>query len=136
MPDYLLDTGILVCHLRDHKGYVELTDRLTDEGGVFVSVITRLEIIRGMKERERKKTFDLLDSLETVSMGNTIADLAGELIRSWRTRGITIGEADAIIAASASSRGLALVTTNSKHFPMPDLIVYQADEEGKITLRE
>jgi predicted nucleic acid-binding protein len=133
MPDYLLDTGILVCHLRDNKGYVELTEHLTVEGDVFISVITRLEIIRGMKDRERKKTFDLLNSLETIPMDIAIADQAGEFIRSWRIRGITLGIADATIAASALSGGLALVTTNAKHFHMPELIVYQADEGGQLT---
>ncbi len=98
--------------------------------------MTRLEIVRGMQERERKETFDLLDSLETMPMTVEVADMAGELIRSWRARGITLGDADAIIAASALQEGLALVTTNAKHFPMPDLVMYQADEQGKLTLRE
>jgi predicted nucleic acid-binding protein len=89
-----------------------------------------------MQERERKETFDLLDSLETIPVTAEIADGAGELIRSWRARGINLGDADAIIAASALEEGLPLVTTNAKHFPMPDLVVYQADEQGRIKLRE
>jgi predicted nucleic acid-binding protein len=65
-----------------------------------------------------------------------ISDRAGELIRSWRTRGIILEDADAIIASTALNSGLALVTTNAKHFPMPDLVVYHADKYGKLTLRE
>lgn len=133
MSDYILDSGILIRHLRDQKGYPELVDRLTDKGDVYISAMTRLEVVRGMRDRERFSTFDLFDSLETLPVTAGVADLAGELIRSWRGRGITLSDADAIIAASAIHHGLALVTTNAKHFPMPELIVFQADEQGHLS---
>jgi predicted nucleic acid-binding protein len=136
MSDHLLDTNILIRYLRKTSGYRDLLKTIGSKGWTYISVVTRLEIVRGMQERERKETFDLLDSLETIPMTIEIADMAGELIRSWRSRGITLGDADAIIAASALHEELALVTTNAKHFPMPDLVVYQADEHGKLTLRE
>lgn len=136
MSDNLLDTNILVRYLRKTPGYLELLRTIGARGWTYISVMTRLEIVRGMQERERKETFDLLDSLETIPMTAEIADSAGELIRSWRVRGITLGDADAIIAASALQEGLPLVTTNAKHFPMPDLVVYQADELGRLKLRE
>jgi predicted nucleic acid-binding protein len=98
--------------------------------------MTRLGIVRGMQERERQETFALLDSLETIPLTSEVADLAGEMIHSWRGRGIILSDADAIIAASALQEHLTLVTTNAKHFPMHDLVVYQADEHGKLTLRE
>jgi predicted nucleic acid-binding protein len=136
MSDNLLDTNILIRYLRKTPGYLELLRTIGARGWTYISVMTRLEIVRGMQERERKETFDLLDSLEIIPMTTEIADSAGELIRSWRARGITLGDADAIIAASALQEGLPLVTTNAKHFPMPDLVVYQADELGRIKLRE
>ena len=134
MPDYILDTGVLIRHLRDYQGYPELVDRLTDEGDVFISAMTRLEIVRGMRERELDDTFELLDSMETVNVTRWVADQAGEIIRYWKTRGNPIGDADAIIASSALQHGLTLVTTNPKHFPMPELNTLQADEQGKLTL--
>jgi len=106
-----------------------------DEADVYISAMTRLEIVRGMLDRERGETFDLLDSLETIPMTAEIADLAGEIIRSWRARGAVLGDADAVIAASALHNNLALVTTNARHFPMPELVVLQADEEGALTPR-
>jgi predicted nucleic acid-binding protein len=136
MSDYLLDTNILILYLRKTEGYYELLDTLARDDTLYISTITRLEIIRGMHERERKDTFNLLDSIETIDITIEISDSAGELIRLWRTRGIVLEDADAIIAATALNSGLALVTTNAKHFPMPDLVVYQADRYGKLTLRE
>jgi predicted nucleic acid-binding protein len=136
MSDYLLDTNILILFLRRNEGYYELLDTLAVDDTLFISAITRLEIIRGMRDREREATFNVLDSLETIEISIEIADKAGELIRTWRTKGVVLEDADALIASTALSHGLALVTTNAKHFPMPDLVVYQADQQGKLTLRE
>ena len=136
MSDYLLDTNILILCFRKTLGYRELLDTLAKDDTLYISVMTRLEIVRGMREHERKDTFNLLDSLETIDITIEIADKAGELIRSWRTKGTILGDADAVIAATALNHGLALVTTNEKHFPMPDLVVYRADKYGKLTLRE
>jgi predicted nucleic acid-binding protein len=135
MPDYLFDSGILILHLRNQPGYPELTNRLMEEADVHISAMTRIEIVRGMRERERGVTFNLFDSLQTVPVTSKIADLAGELLRSWRERGMTLGDADAIIAATATHHKLTLVTTNARHFPMPELVVFQADEKGALTPR-
>jgi predicted nucleic acid-binding protein len=136
MSDYLLDTNILILYLRKTVGYYELLDTLAKDDTLYISAMTRLEIIRGMRDKERKITFEILDSLDNIDISIEIADKAGELIRAWRTKGATLEDADAIIAATALTHNLVLVTTNSKHFPMPELVVYQADEFGKLTLHE
>jgi len=136
MSDHLLDTSILIRYLRRVPGYRDMLRSMGVEGWLYISAVTRLEIVRGMRESERQATFALLDSLETIQMTSEVADLAGELIRLWRPKGVILGDADAVIAASALKHGLALVTTNARHFPMPDLIVFQADEEGRLTPRE
>ena len=135
MSDHLLDSGILIRHLRNQRGYPQLVDRLSEEAEVYISSYTRLEVVRGMHDRESKKTFSLLDAFETIPMTGEIADLAGELIRSWRSRCVILGDADAVIAASELHNGLTLVTTNARHFPMSDLAILQADEEGVLTPR-
>lgn len=136
MTDYLLDSGILIRHLRGYKGYPELVDRLTDDADIYISVMTRFEVVRGMRDHERETTFNLLESLGTIVVSNEIADVAGELVRSCRAKGITLGEADALVAATAMQHNLALVTTNAKHFSMHKMIVFEADDKGKLTLCE
>ncbi len=135
MTDLLFDSGILILHLRNQPGYKELTNRLMDEADTYISVMTRLEIVRGMRNRERTITFDLLNSFDSIPMNSEISDLAGKLIRSWRTRGVSLGNADAVIAASAIHHDLTLVTTNARHFPMSELTVLQADEKGLLAPR-
>jgi hypothetical protein len=133
MPDYLFDSGILILHLRNQPGYPELTNRLLDEANTYISAMSHLEIIRGMRDREHVKTFTLLESFVTIPMTGEIADPAGGLICSWRKRGVTLGDVDAVIAACAVHDYLTLVTTNARQFPMPELSVLQADEAGALT---
>jgi tRNA(fMet)-specific endonuclease VapC len=132
MSDSLLDTSILIRFLRNIPGFQNLLRQLALEDELHISAMTRLEIVRGMRDREHDRTLDLLNSFETVPMTIEIADMAGEFIRSWRGRGVILGDADAIIAASAVHHNLRLITTNSRHFPMLELTVLQADEQGAL----
>jgi predicted nucleic acid-binding protein len=75
----------------------------------------------------------LLDSFITQVIDQATADQAGEWIRAWQARGITLGGSDVVIAASALQAGAALVTTNARPFPMPELIVLSVDENGKLS---
>jgi predicted nucleic acid-binding protein len=135
VPDALLDTGILIRHLRRRPGYAEMLARLADDGELYISVFTRVEVIRGMRDHEREITLALLNSVLTISLDVVTADLAGELVRHWAGQGIILGDADAVIAASALQKRLVLVTTNARHFPMPELVVLQADEQGHLSSR-
>lgn len=134
MSELLLDSGILILHLRNHPGYVALLEQLLDRGSLFISTMTHFEVLQGMKERERKHTLETLNVLESLPVVEDIADKAGELVRVWRAKGVTFGIADALIAATALQHNLALLTTNPKHFPMPSLTIYQADETGRMSL--
>lgn len=132
MSAYLLDTGILIRHLRNRSGYHELIRKLNQEGDLYISAFTRVEVLRGMREHERERTVTLLNSFATRVIDRATADQAGEWIRVWQARGITLGGPDAVIAASALQVGAALVTTNARHFPMPELTVVLVDENGEI----
>jgi predicted nucleic acid-binding protein len=133
MPAYLLDTGVLIRHLRNRSGYRELVQRLNQEGDLFISAFTRVEVLRGMRDHERERTFVLLDSLATHPIDRATADQAGEWLRVWQSRGIFLGGPDAVIAASALAVGGTLITTNARHFPMLELVVLAADEEGRLS---
>lgn len=133
MPAYLLDTGILIRHLRNQPNYHELVRRLNQTGDLYISAFTRVEVLRGMREHERERTVALLDGFITQVIDQATADQAGEWIRAWQGHGITLGGPDAVIAASAFYANAALVTTNARHFPMPELTVLSADENGQLS---
>lgn len=134
MPAYLLDSGILIRHLRNRRGYHELLQRLSQDNDLVISAFSRVEVLRGMREHERERTYLLLDGLLTHPLDKDTADRAGELLRQWEARGISMSGPDVVIAASALQIGATLVTTNPRHFPMPELPLLAADDQGQVTL--
>lgn len=132
MSAYLLDTGILIRHLRSRPGFPDLLQRLNQTGDLTISAFTRLEVVQGMRDHERERTMALLDSFITQPIDYQAADMAGEWIRTYRARGVTLSGPDALIAASAVQAGAALVTTNARHFPMAELSVLAVDEAGQM----
>ena len=123
MADYLLDTNVLILHLRSHP---EITARLTtwtETSTLCVSVVTRTEVLAGMRAREEGRTLDLLDSLMSLAVDEAIADRAGRLIYQYGRQGVQLSFPGALIAATALQHDLTLVTTNAKHFPIPELRV-------------
>jgi len=125
MPDYLLDSGVLIRHLRRHQPTTELMTVLALEGQLGIATISRTEIIEGMRDHERQHTMRLLDSLFSWPLDVAVADLAGNYIRQFRSKGVTLDKPDAIIGATAVLHDLVLVTYNVKHFPIAELKVYR-----------
>jgi predicted nucleic acid-binding protein len=124
LADYLLDTNVLILHLRDHPDLTALLTGWSETHVLCVSMVTRTEVLAGMHPHEEKRTLDLLDSLVSLVVDEAIADRAGRLIYGYARRGVQFSFADALIAATALQHDLTLVTTNAKHFPIPDLHLY------------
>jgi predicted nucleic acid-binding protein len=124
MPNYLLDSCVLIRHLRRHQPTTELILSLALDGQLGIATISRTEIVEGMRDHERSLTMRLLDSLRSWPLDAAIADLAGEQIRVLRSRGFTLDKPDAIIGATALHHDLVLVTYNAKHFPLEGLPLY------------
>jgi predicted nucleic acid-binding protein len=115
----LLDTSVLVDHLRNDPRAVELLLAANERGDqLWGSVLTRTELIGGMRTTERAATMRLLEILAWVDVTVEIADRAGELRRTYRRSHPGVDVADFVIAASAESVDARLITRNVKHFPM------------------
>ncbi len=126
-PPILLDTDVLSAIMRRNpkvlpraKIYLSEHERFT------VSVITRYEILRGLKTKGAIKqavAFDQFCERNTIlPLTDEIVVKAAEIYADLSNRGKLIGDADIIIAASALVNGLYLVTNNLKHFKrIPDL---------------
>ena len=94
---------------------------MAKDGDIAISVLTRAEILHGMREHERERTMRVLNGIPALVVDIPIADLAGEFLRQYKQRGINLELTDAVIAATAVYHNLTLVTLNRKDFPMPEL---------------
>ncbi|MBI3959797.1 MAG: type II toxin-antitoxin system VapC family toxin [Chloroflexi bacterium] len=124
MSNVLLDTNILILALRRNPLAISLLEQFVVNGDVlFVSAVTRTEILAGMHPHEEDATFALLDTIPVLPVDVTIADRAGRLIYTYARQGIQLSLPDTLIGATALQRNLLLYTTNRKHYPFPNLDV-------------
>lgn len=124
----LVDTDVVIDFLRRRDYALKLLENWAGEGLLAISTLTHLEIYQGMKAGEERATNTFLDGLVSVAVDIPIARRAGTMLGELRSKGITIGIADAIIAATALQFGSPLLTNNVEHYPFPNLNVIRGLE--------
>ncbi len=124
--DYLLlDTSVLIAHLRNIPGVKTLLERLKEQVFLTISAITLVEVWQGAKPAEADKTRLLLQGLKTVPLDSALAEKAGQLAYQLRITGYACDLADAVIGVTAMDLGASVLTANIKHFEViPGLKVW------------
>jgi predicted nucleic acid-binding protein len=118
-PPALVDTSILVDHLRGVRAASDLlTEAVAQQRELVGSVLTRIEVLAGMRTKEEAETRALLGVLRWVPVDVALADAAGVLARRYVRSHPGIDTVDYIIAATAAAEQAELWTRNVKHFPM------------------
>jgi predicted nucleic acid-binding protein len=111
----VLDTTVLIDLLR---GLAPARDYLRGLDAVpACSEVSRVEVLRGLRHRERDAADALMRTMTWIPVDEQIARRAGSLGREWR-RSHAVGTVDLIVAATAQELGAELVTSNVRHFPM------------------
>lgn len=123
----ILDTNIL-SQARHPKGNPAVKKYLlqADEGDLYLSVITLGELARGIAKldpgtRQSQLEAWLADTEKlfasrVLQIDRNIAVRWGKLTDHCARKGIALGQADGLIAATALERGMSVVTGNVKHF--------------------
>lgn len=123
MGAVLLDTTVLIDVLRG-RGAVGRLRGLRASGDLPVACAINVEeIVRGLRPGEEVPARSLVEGLRLAPLGDAEGWRAGVWRRDFAARGVTLSQADCLVAAAAVSIGARLATGNPKHFPMPGLTV-------------
>lgn len=115
----LIDTTVAIDHLRGVQAATDLLVDLASAGeDLAASEVVRFEILVGSRPREVRAVEQFFDMIVWVPVGEQIARIAARLAKQFRASHSGIGEADYLIAATALTLDVDLLTTNVKHFPM------------------
>jgi len=110
----LIDTDIFIDYLKGiSPAKAVFRSRNID---IYCSVLTKRELLNkpGLKDSERKKIISLLRRLKTISIDSDISLKYPFLLEKYH--GSHLQPPDAIIAATAWSKKLPLLTRNKRHF--------------------
>jgi len=115
----VVDSSVLVDHLRgDRRAHDTLRQAAQRGDELWGVVISRAEVLAGMRSAESSLTHRLLDALRWVDVDVSLADAAGRLARRYRRSHPGLQLADCLIAAGVEQLDARLVTLNVRHFPM------------------
>lgn len=115
---YLLDSDILIEHLRGRLQASTYITNLKSVGDLLVSAITVAELYAGARHEQEKDAIDsLLHLVKIIPVDETIAIKGGPYhLQYGKSHGT--GLMDALIAATAEQIEATLITFNKRHFPM------------------
>jgi predicted nucleic acid-binding protein len=117
----LLDTTVLIDVLRGRPA-AERVRALRDTGQApWICAINAEEVLRGASIAEETVVMRFLGGMRVARLDLAAGERAGRWRREHAGRGITLSQADCLIAAAAIGVGARLATGNPKHFPMPEL---------------
>jgi predicted nucleic acid-binding protein len=101
----LLDTDAVVQLLRERRYEVGA-----------ISIVTLIEVLRGLEANKRAKVKELLEeSFSVLDLSNEIIEAYCTLCHKLKEKGTLIPDADLLIAATAMSHGTPL-KTKGEHF--------------------
>jgi len=124
MLKYMLDTNIVIYVIKRRPP--ELLDTFNMYSGhMCISSITLAELIHGVEkssqpEHNRRNVEEFISRLDVINYDGEAAGHYGDIRADLERKGTIIGVNDLHIAGHARSRGLTLVTNNTKEFERVD----------------
>jgi len=122
MDGYLIDTDILIDVSKGNKNAFLFLSSLENAS---VSIINSMELIVGARNNAEKNEIEkFLSQYNFIYINERVCSLAYNLLKKFSlTHGLTIP--DSLIAATAISNNLNLVTKNEKHFKNIENLKFQ-----------
>lgn len=124
MAAILLDTTVLIDILRGRTGAVDRLRSVRGRGDTpYVCAVNVEEMARGVRSGEDLAVTTLLRGLRVAPLGVREGWQAGTWRRAFAARGMSLSQADCLIAAAAAGLEARLATGNPKDFPMAEIAV-------------
>jgi predicted nucleic acid-binding protein len=101
--------------LLDTDAVIEMLRKKRYAAGA-ISIITLIEVLRGLDAEKRKKAKELLEeSFSLLNLDNSVIERYCSIYQKLRGEGVIIPDADLLIAATAISNSMPL-KTRDEHF--------------------
>ena len=119
MSQFLLDTNAVIALLKTNDSAVRRRIRENSPKDVFISTVVMFELYYGAYRIARvQRNLELLENiwLPKLEFDSGDAMAAGQIRAILAEAGTPIGPYDVLIAGQALSRGMCLVTRNTREF--------------------
>ena len=123
MARLMLDSTVLIDALRGRAAAERVSSLRRSGVEPWVCAVSVEEIWRGAFPSEEGVLSRLFRGLRVAPLGLAEGRLAGTWRRDFARKGVTLAQADCLIAAAAVGAGATLATANASDFPMPELRV-------------
>ncbi len=119
----LLDSTVLIDALRGRPAAERIRQLRRDGIQPWVCAVSVEEVWRGLRPDEKAAAQRLFNGLRLARLGTQEGQRAGTWRRDHARRGVTLHQADCLVAAAAIGIRAPLATANIADFPMPELTV-------------
>ena len=128
---YLIDTDVMVDFFKHKDPAKGVIEKLSQDATLALSTLTITELRSGWTRKEADFLLPHLYALcAVVPVSKEIAEQAGKWRQEYKSKGVSLGTPDTVIAATAYLNNYPLLTNNTKHYPMPELALYKHTKEG------
>ncbi len=119
----LLDSSAVIDFLRDRKYVSELLLTWRQRGLLAISVLTECEVYQGLRREDEAITEAFLEGMTMIPVSRRIARRAGLWLNERRREGRPVAIIDSLIAATALTLDVPLISNDIGHYQFPGLKV-------------
>jgi tRNA(fMet)-specific endonuclease VapC len=113
----VVDTSIIIDHLRSKDKLASRLYQLSDEPELYLSAVSMYELYMGATSKEKEKDIQLVtESLILLSFTDAVALRAAKIYHQLKKNNEMIEFRDIFIAATCLVNELPISTLNKKHF--------------------
>lgn len=116
MADILIDSSIVIDHLRGRSEASRYLDGLRQAGTLATHVVVVAEVLTGARSTQEQQEIDrLFQAFRLYHIQEADSLLSLDLLRQFRLSN-GVGWLDCLVAATALRLGLPVATLNDRHF--------------------